>query len=374
VAAPTAARDHADRPAGRLQLHRDLAGRQDGVDLAAGRSPRPVPVASNTGPRLSGVPIGRATSEDGRWAYTLYFYFGQPRELFLYALDTVEGRAVRVDLSGLENHHDPYALRLRRSHGGRELDVLSGDALGRRPLDLAQATPLVRIDTAALASPGPARPGRSSAVSSGGYAMAWRGVIGHSLVGRNIAIRQLGDPTLSGKLLVFGCIHGDECAGSAIEPLSNGCPDPDSDIFVVPSLNPDGGAHGSRLNGRGVDLNHNFAAGWKPIGRRWDLQYSGPHPFSEPETRLAAALVRAIEPEVTVWGQSVPAARHLAALAGMPFHLLPWPAGTAPNWQNHRFTGTSSFVVELPQGALTAAMEARLGKALVRLGRSVRED
>jgi hypothetical protein len=58
----------------------------------------------------------------------------------------------------------------------------------------------------------------------------------------------------------------------------------------------------------------------------------------------------------------------------MPFHLLPWPAGTAPNWQNHRFPGTSSFVVELPWGAIGPAMESRLADAAVRLGRAVSED
>ena len=108
-------------------------------------------------------------------------------------------------------------------------------------------------------------------------------------------MRQTGDPGLNGENLVFGCIHGDECAASGIQPrspLTAGCPDPKSDVYVVPNLNPDGAARGSRLNGRGVDLNRNFPAGWKSIGSRGDPQYSGPRPFSEPETRLAARIVR----------------------------------------------------------------------------------
>jgi hypothetical protein len=44
-----------------------------------------------------------------------------------------------------------------------------------------------------------------------------------------------------------------------------------------------------------------------------------------------------------------------------------WPAGTGPNWQNHRFPGESAFVVELPSGSLSpggAAVQARAVLAL----------
>jgi protein MpaA len=223
------------------------------------------------------------------------------------------------------------------------------------------------------------------------YATSSRNVVGHSEEGSPIALRQFGDRSMAGKLLIFGCIHGDECAASSVRPLSAltaGCPDPKSNVFVVPNLNPDGAARGTRTNGRGVDLNRNFPSGWQPIGSPGDPQYSGPHPFSEPESRLAARIIEALRPTATIWfhqhhgsrpfvrawGQSVPAARHFAALARMPFHLLPWPAGTAPNWQNHRFPGTSSFVVELPWGGIEPALESRLAKAAVRLGRAVSED
>jgi murein peptide amidase A len=214
------------------------------------------------------------------------------------------------------------------------------------------------------------------------------GVAGRSAEGRPIRLRQLGDPSLDGELLLFGCVHGDECAAGGIQPLRNGCPDPGADIYVVPNLNPDGAAAGTRVNGRGVDLNRNFPAGWRPIGGRGDPQYSGPRPLSEPETRVAARLIRALAPEATIWfhqyrgnrpfvrawGQSVPAGRRFAGLARMRFRLLPWMAGTAPNWQNHRFPQTSSFVVELPRGALGSAMESRLTRAVDRFGRKVSED
>jgi murein peptide amidase A len=184
------------------------------------------------------------------------------------------------------------------------------------------------------------------------------------------------------KVLVFGCIHGTECAGRAVVPYIEGeCPGYTS-IWAVPDLNPDGFAAGTRLDGRGVDLNRNFPAGWRPIGQRYDLSYSGPRPFSEPETRLAARLIRLIHPRITVWfhqeaepmvrawGQSVPVARRFARLARLPFHRLPWLAGTAPNWQNHRFPGTASFVVELPPGPLSDRDDLRYGGAVFQLTRS----
>ncbi|HET8955536.1 MAG TPA: M14 family zinc carboxypeptidase [Solirubrobacterales bacterium] len=213
------------------------------------------------------------------------------------------------------------------------------------------------------------------------------GIVGRSVQGRSIEVHQLGDPRWSGELLVFGCIHGDECGAGSIEPLTGGCPDPSADVFLVPSLDPDGAAAGSRLNARGVDLNRNFPSGWRPGGRRGDPEYPGPRPFSEPETRVAARIVGALRPAATIWfhqfhgtrpfvrawGGSEPAGRHFAALARMPFRAMRWPAGTGPNWQNHRY-GAPAFVVELPQGRLAPAMRSRLSRALVRMGRWVRED
>jgi protein MpaA len=199
--------------------------------------------------------------------------------------------------------------------------------------------------------------------------------VGRSARGRPIHVLEVGDPSSAHRILVVGCIHGNEAAGLAVTRLLARSR-PRVDLWIVPVLNPDGYAGGYRQNGDGVDLNRNFGAQWRPIGRPWDPQYSGPRPWSEPETRFARALILRIRPEVTIWfhqpqgivrawGGSIPGARRFARAAGAPFRAIRWLAGTAPNWQNHRFPGTASFVVELPPGPLTATAPARYARAVL---------
>ena len=311
---------------------------------------------------LSGTAAARLQDVSGHRVYTLYADgTGRAMRMYLLALDTFGRTLTRVELPGLRGRRNPLMLRLHLDAAGQHLTIGAG----------------TRIDLRKLPQPPQAAP-------IGIYSR----VVGESLRGRPIELLEVGDLSLPGRLLVFGCIHGDECGASALEPLRNGCPDPYLHAYVVPNLDPDGSAAESRLNGRGVDLNRNFPAGWRPLGERGSLEYSGPRPFSEPETRLAARLIRRLQPRVTIWfhqdwgdrayvrawGQSVPAARRFAALAGIGFRLLHWPAGTAPNWQNHRFPGTASFVVETPRGRLSQSLRTRLTAALSGLGEEVGED
>ena len=228
----------------------------------------------------------------------------------------------------------------------------------------------------------PADPPRRRAATAQAKAPAWqeRRVLGASALGRPIHAFRVGERRSARRLLVVGCIHGTECAGTAVTRRLARKRVP-AELWLVHNLNPDGLAAGRRQNGRGVDLNRNFPSEWRPLGVRWDPQYAGPRPFSEPETRIARDLIHDLRPRVTIWyhqpqtlvrawGPSIPTARRYARLAGARFRAIRWPAGTAPNWQNHRFPGTASFVVELPAGSLSASAVRRHTLAVVELARA----
>jgi hypothetical protein len=110
----------------------------------------PQPIVDPAAPeeRMEGVAISRATSPDGRWAYTLYSGYESRRshadrahEPFVHALDTVAGRAVCIDLPQLESQEDPFLLTLRTDRRGRRLVVLN-----RRPA-MGGSHSLLDIDT-----------------------------------------------------------------------------------------------------------------------------------------------------------------------------------------------------------------------------------
>jgi protein MpaA len=192
-------------------------------------------------------------------------------------------------------------------------------------------------------------------------AQEWHGVLGYSERGRPIRVHRFGDFSSPLKMLVVGCIHGDECAGIDVtRRLARGALPAGLDLWVVHNLNPDGTRLGVRLNGRGVDLNRNFGSEWRRIGRRWDPQYSGPRPWSERETRLARRLVLRARPDVTIWYHQPQAV--VRAWGGSAARARRY--GTAPNWQNHRFPRAASFVVELPAGLLASAAAARHARAV----------
>jgi protein MpaA len=329
---------------------------------------------------LSGTAAVRLQDVSGHRVYTLYTDGAGPSmRIYLIALDTFGRTLIRVELPRLRGRRNPLMLRLHIDAAGHHLTISARSETrwvetGR---SISTERPVTRIDLRKLP-----QPPRASPVG------VYSHVVGKSARRRPIELLEVGDLSLPGRMLVFGCIHGDECGASALEPLRNGCPDPYLHAYVVPNLDPDGSVAKSRLNAHGVDLNRNFGSAWRPIGAPGDPEYSGPRPFSEPETRLAARLVRRLQPRVTIWfhqhwgrgsfvrawGQSVPAARRFAKLAGIGFRLLRWPAGTGPNWQNHRFPGTASFVVETPRGRLGDSLRTRLTYALSQLGEQVGED
>ncbi len=65
---------------------------------------------------MQGVPVARATAEDGRWAFTLYGVNAHP---FVHALDTRRANVVCIDLPMRNLPANHFALRLRIDRDGR---------------------------------------------------------------------------------------------------------------------------------------------------------------------------------------------------------------------------------------------------------------
>ncbi len=193
-------------------------------------------------------------------------------------------------------------------------------------------------------------------------------LLGRSEDGRPIFVVRVGDPN-GPRVLVFGCVHGNETAGIAVARALEHVKTSD-DVWIVPDLNPDGVAAGTRQDARGVDLNANWSSQWERGGGPWDVYYGGSDPFSERETRLARDLIERIHPRVTIWyhqhmdvvwayGPSTAAGRVYARASGMALYHHPWLPGSATNWQNHHLRGTAALTIELPAGNLTQAQIRR---------------
>jgi protein MpaA len=206
-------------------------------------------------------------------------------------------------------------------------------------------------------------------------AAAKRVVIGSSVRARPIVAWTFGADRARRKILVVGCIHGNECAGLAIvSALRHRSVPKGVQLWLVPELNPDGTAADTRQNAHGVDLNRNFPYRWQ---RNSDPTfYSGRFADSEPETRAAIRLVRWIRPAVTITyhqhmdlvdmaGGDRGVARRYAHLAGLEPTCLTFLSGEETAWSNHTLPGTTAFVVELPAGPVR-------GDALARHARAVR--
>jgi murein peptide amidase A len=198
-------------------------------------------------------------------------------------------------------------------------------------------------------------------------------LLGRSTEGRPLVAYELGDPAAARKVLVVGCIHGDECAGTAVvERLRRLGPLDGVDLWLVPDLNPDGHAAGTRGNAHGVDLNRNFPYRWRRLG---GVHYSGVAPASERETKVAMSLIRRLRPKLTIWfhqhlnmvvltSGNIGLQRRFARLARLRTGRLPRYPGTATGWSNATFPGTTAFVVELPAGELSPRATARLARAV----------
>lgn len=201
--------------------------------------------------------------------------------------------------------------------------------------------------------------------------------IGRSVTGRPIIAREVGDGTRAVAVLVVGCVHGDECAGTAItRRLRGAVVPPGVDLWLVDSLNPDGAATGTRSNARGVDLNRNFPWGWHAAGAAHTGLSAGTKRLSEPEARAAYRLITAIRPDITIWYHQRLALVDLSAgdsriqrayadRVGLPVARLARYPGNASTWQARALPGTTAFVVELPGGAVRRGAARRHADAVL---------
>ena len=196
-----------------------------------------------------------------------------------------------------------------------------------------------------------------------------RVVVGTSVQGRVIVAvhRWAGDVGDGGETgdaagratIVIGSMHGDERAGSRVvgrlrsAPLTAG-----TDLWLVPTMNPDGAAADHRTNASGVDLNRNFPRHWVAEGAG-TAKWSGPAPASEPETRAMMSLLRQAQPRtVLVFHQplfgvdsyrakSMTLVRRLARELGLPVRSFDCQGGchgTLTDWHNARLPGRAVTV------------------------------
>lgn len=225
----------------------------------------------------------------------------------------------------------------------------------RRHAGLVAATMLVALNPPAAATPD--RPVTATVAAAGPSATVR--VIGHSVRGRPIRALRIGDPHARRTVVVLAAMHGDELAARRIlGTLRKRDRIRRLDLWVVPTVNPDGARRHHRKNARGVDLNRNYPVRWKRLRGPYD---SGPRPRSEPETRTIMRFLRRTHPRYVVSfhqplhgvdssrPKTRPLARRLARHLNLPrksFRCGGHCHGTMTQWFNKRRPG-AAVTVEL---------------------------
>ncbi|HEY0707245.1 MAG TPA: DUF2817 domain-containing protein [Polyangia bacterium] len=215
--------------------------------------------------------------------------------------------------------------------------------------------------------------------STGEALLEQTAALGLAEVGRSSAGRPIhGGPipesrAASGRpLLIMAGIHGDEPASVAAVldlwarraevPASRG------PVWLVPALNPDGIAAGTKNSARDVDLNRNFPARNFTTAHRHGYD-PGPSPASEPETAAFVTLIEQLDPVGVVavhapfacinydgpaagWAESVAAACGWPARADLGY---PTP-GSLGSWLGVD-RALPVLTIELPKGALAGFRE-----------------
>jgi len=141
------------------------------------------------------------------------------------------------------------------------------------------------------------------------------GTIGYSSKGRPITAYTFGNGPST--IVYTGAIHGNEVSTRSLmlrwidELESNARAIPaDKTIVVVPVINPDGVASGSRTNANNVDLNRNFAtADWKSdittVSNAPFPNGGGATSMSEPESKAIGAFIARLSPRLVLSYHSI---------------------------------------------------------------------
>jgi murein peptide amidase A len=212
-------------------------------------------------------------------------------------------------------------------------------------------------------------------------------VIGKSVRGKPIKAVQIGDPTGEQVVLVVGVIHGDERAGlRIIDAIRGRVSDPKTlqgtQLWLIPSVNPDGMRMRTRKNARGVDLNRNFPFRWRGGVPPSSGYYPGPRPASEPETKAVMGFARRAQPDLSVWYHqpwgAVLACRGRPQIGAEYANLVGMRTscrgkglrGTAISWETHAFPGSTAFVVELGAGGISGRGADRHARAVLSVAES----
>jgi protein MpaA len=188
-----------------------------------------------------------------------------------------------------------------------------------------------------------------------------RRVFGTSIQGRPLEAFRMGDPK-GVTVAVVGVIHGNEEAGLLItDQLVNMQIPSGINLWVIPSVNPDGTALDQRGNANKVDLNRNFPFGWARNGQPGYWQYAGPRRASEPETQAVVKFFREIKPALGLWyhqdlniispgvGFEGKIRARYGAITGLPMKRITGGryTGVAATWQKRGLKNSMAFVVEL---------------------------
>ena len=128
-------------------------------------------------------------------------------------------------------------------------------------------------------------------------------VIGYSVQGRPITAYELGNPKAPTKDLVLGSMHGYyERAGEQVVSSIKSLAIPNNlDLWVIPTINPDGDALGQRANAHNVDLNRDWPNLWQHIAGKPSDKFDNHGncscgPLSQPETRAMQKFLQWLKP------------------------------------------------------------------------------